>query len=75
MDDEAAVLELLSLHGPLSTEEVADALDWTRRAADYRLRALYAGGKLESTTVGSSLLWWVSDDVDEDDSHRRAVSE
>jgi PAS domain S-box-containing protein len=44
---------------PLSTAEVADALDLPRRTADDRLSALVDRGDLQTKTVGASVrVWW-----------------
>lgn len=67
MVDETTLVEVVSEHGPLSTEEVADIAGCSSRAADYRLRKLYADGAVESTTVGRSLRWWIANDVNEND--------
>jgi len=56
--DDAAVMSVVEDRGPVSTREVAEALGCSRRAVEYRLRTLYADGKLESTAVGRELLWW-----------------
>jgi DNA-binding Lrp family transcriptional regulator len=56
--DDAAVLRIVADRGPVSTREIAESLGCSRRAVEYRLRTLYAEGKLESTAIGRELLWW-----------------
>ncbi|MFB6227922.1 MAG: FaeA/PapI family transcriptional regulator [Halobacteriales archaeon] len=56
--DDAAVMSVVEDRGPISTREVAETLGCSRRAAEYRLRTLYAEGSLESTAIGRELLWW-----------------
>jgi len=56
--DDAAVMAVVADRGPVSTREIAESLGCSRRAAEYRLRTLYAEGRLESTAIGRELLWW-----------------
>jgi biotin operon repressor len=56
--DDAAVMSVVEDRGPVSTREVAETLGCSRRAVEYRLRTLYAEGRLESTAIGRELLWW-----------------
>jgi DNA-binding Lrp family transcriptional regulator len=56
--DDAAVMSVVEDRGPVSTREIAETLGCSRRAAEYRLRTLYAEGVLASTAVGRELLWW-----------------
>ena len=59
--DDAAVMRVVEERGPVSTREVSEILGCSRRAAEYRLRTLYADDCLESTAVGRELLWWVAE--------------
>jgi len=56
--DDAAVMHVVADRGPVSTRDIAEALGCSRRAVEYRLRTLYADGRLESTAIGRELLWW-----------------
>jgi len=56
--DDEAVMRVVADRGPVSTRGVAETLGCSRRAVEYRLRTLYADGKLESTAIGRELLWW-----------------
>jgi predicted ArsR family transcriptional regulator len=56
--DDAAVMSVVTDREPVSTREVAETLGCSRRAVEYRLRTLYAEGKLKSTAIGRELLWW-----------------
>lgn len=40
-----------------TTREIADIVGIGERAADHRLRALYAEGKVQSRTIGNALIW------------------
>lgn len=57
MTDDAAFVEAVRALGPAPTREIADAVGCTRRAAEYRLRKLYAEGRVDSERVGTSLIW------------------
>ena len=57
--DDEAVMRVVADRGPVSTREVAETLGSSRRAAEYRLRTLYAEDRLESTAIGRELLWWI----------------
>ena len=55
--EDSVLLEIVHEQAPISTGEVADAVGCSRRAAEYRLRALHADGELVSEAVGRELLW------------------
>lgn len=57
MPDDAEILEAVEAIGPATTAEVADLVGCSPRAAEYRLRKLYAEGKVGSETVGTTLIW------------------
>lgn len=58
---DSEVLDAVEVHGPASTSEVADELDLTRQAADYRLRRLQEENRVGSKKIGGSLAWTVTD--------------
>lgn len=64
MADDAVFIEAVRQRDSVSTQEVAETVGCTRRAADYRLRKLYAEGKIESKSVGNSLIWYIPKDID-----------
>jgi DNA-binding Lrp family transcriptional regulator len=53
------LVRILHDHGPLATREVAKKAGCSERAADYRLRKLYADGRVESARVGTTHRWWI----------------
>jgi predicted DNA-binding protein YlxM (UPF0122 family) len=60
----AAFDEVAEPGEPLTTREVADALDVTRRAAYDRLETLADRGEIETKKVGAKgRVWWRSDGI------------
>lgn len=57
MVEEAVVHEAVRDLGPASTREIAEAVGCSPRAAEYRLRTLYADGVIDTKTVGNTLIW------------------
>mgnify|MGYP006282148213 CR=1 FL=1 len=55
--DDAAFLAAVRDNPRATTREVAEAVGVSERAADHRLRELYAEGKVESKTIGNALIW------------------
>ena len=73
--DDAAYLDAVRDNPRATTQEVAEILGVSERAADHRLRKLFADGKLDSKTIGNSLIWLpltetVEDSTDADDEPR-----
>lgn len=60
------VLDAVVAHTPAGTAEVAEALDVTRQAADYRLRRLREEERVRSKKVGGSLIWFAVEEPDEE---------
>ena len=66
--DDAALLAAVRDNPRATTREVAEAVGVSERAADHRLRELYAEGKVESKTIGNTLIWLpVPEDVDDEE--------
>ena len=59
MVESERLVRILLDHGPLSTRDVAKEAGCSERAADYRLRKLYADGRIESARIGTTHRWWV----------------
>jgi hypothetical protein len=55
------VLDAVQAHAPAPTSDVADDLDVTRQAADYRLRRLQEEDRVASKKIGGALAWTVTD--------------
>ena len=51
------ILEAVHSVKTATTTSVADELNCTRPAADYRLRRLRDEGRVEATMVGNTLVW------------------
>lgn len=52
---------------PATANDVADALDCTRKAAWQRLTALHDEGRVERRKVGGrAVVWWLTDEADAD---------
>jgi DNA-binding Lrp family transcriptional regulator len=66
------VLAAVRAHEPAATSEVADELDVSRQAADYRLRRLRDDGRVNSKKIGASLVWF---GPPEDDQERTTSTE
>ena len=61
------IVDAVGANAPAGTAEVAEALELTRQAADYRLRQLREAGRVESKQIGSVLAWSLpSDTTDEE---------
>lgn len=58
---DSEVLDAVREHEPAGTTEVANTLGCTTQNADYRLRKLQEGGRVESKKVGRSLVWMLAD--------------
>lgn len=57
VEDENVVAAIAQLSQPVLTTDVADELDLTRQAADYRLRRLREADRVSSGRVGAALIW------------------
>lgn len=53
---------LLHPHPAIGTADVADLVDVSRQAADRYLRRMKKEGLIDSTKVGTSRVWWVSNE-------------
>lgn len=60
--DDQFIQAIHSLGGAAGTSEVADELDCPYRTAHHRLTELKESGRVNSRTVGNSLLWQVAGD-------------
>ena len=60
--DDAAFLDAVREHPRATTQEVAEIVGVNERAADHRLRQLYAEGAVESKAIGNTLIWIPVDD-------------
>jgi DNA-binding Lrp family transcriptional regulator len=62
------ILAAVRAHEPAATSEVAAEVGMTRQGADRRLRRLRDTGRVNSKKIGASLVWFVRDHGDADDS-------
>ena len=69
--DESEYLDAIRQHTPATTKEIADAVGVTRQGADYRLRKMREDGLVKGDLVGNTLIWSVTDGVDETASDQR----
>lgn len=60
---DSEVLAAVRAHNPAATSEVAEELDMTRQAADYRLRKLRDEGRVNSKKIAKSLVWFPAEDT------------
>lgn len=58
---DSEVLDAVQSHAPAATSDVADELDVTRQAADYRLRRLQEEDRVANKKIGGALAWKVTD--------------
>lgn len=59
---DAEVLAAVDECEPAATSEVADELEISRQAADYRLRKLADVGRVQKKKIAASLVWFLADD-------------
>lgn len=59
---EEAYLEAIRDHEPYATSsKIADELGITRQGVDKRLRSMAEEGKVESVTVGNTIVWNIAE--------------
>ena len=56
--------EAIRENAPASTREIAEQVGVTRQGADYRLRQFEEQDKVESKMVGNSLVWTLSEEME-----------
>lgn len=52
-------MEAVSKYETAGTTDIADEVGCTARTADYRLKELRDEGRVESKTIGGSLIWTI----------------
>jgi DNA-binding Lrp family transcriptional regulator len=69
------ILAAVRAHEPAATSEVAAEVGMTRQGVDRRLRRLRDTGRVNSKKIGASLVWFVRDHADADDSSAEDVQD